>query len=145
VLKPAGADWAYRCNPAGADLERTKALLTGGFCWRTVYNVNCAFIANVKAVRVYDTIAVFYVVDKTSSYLGTFEVLAPILVATAETPALHKVTGGTLEDELFSAHYEPDPCLRAYTGFCVKPFLFAGQPVPPNWPNPNALVRMRTR
>lgn len=124
---------------------QTLALLGGGFCWRSAYNANCAFIANVQAVRVHDTIALFYTQqDKADLYLGTYEVMKPSLVATEKTPALHKVTETTLEEQLFSAEYKLDPCLDAYVGFQVNKDLFATEPPSPNWPGPNALVRLRS-
>ena len=81
--------------------------------------------------------------DVADVLLGSFLVMRPAVVATADTAALGRVVEPELEDALLEVGYPRDPHLKVYTGFYVTPDLYPMPPArPPPFPGRNALVNL---
>ena len=139
------ADWAYRCNPAGATPAATTELLAKhSFLWRSLHSASGRKIPSVQLIEVGDTIHVYFTTEGVDAYVGSYLVEQPTDRADPGIPALQAVWDGTLFEALLGAGYEKDPELGCFTGFRVKQDLY---PRPlgrtPKWVARNAIVRVK--
>ena len=142
------ADWAYRCNPAGATPAATRELLANhNFLWRSLHSATGRKVPSVQLIEVGDTIHVYFTTDGADAYVGSYLVEQPTdraELADRGVPALQAVSDGPLFEALQAAGYEKDPELGCFTGFRVKQDLY---PRPlgrtPKWVARNAIVRVK--
>jgi hypothetical protein len=72
------AEWFYKATPKKVSFDETRDLaINDGFICRSAYTKSRHRVGNTQAVKLNDTLHVYYIRNRKSKYIGSFNVVHP--------------------------------------------------------------------
>lgn len=131
--------WAYRATPSGANFAETQRIIaTHGFLWRPLFKATSqrgsdgrpplhSYVGQIEpGDLIYIFFIEFFIESGARKLIGAFETSPKRKGAHPDgrASAIVRVEGDErLHRELLEAGYAPDPFLRRFTGFELRPAI----------------------
>ncbi|HEX2731104.1 MAG TPA: hypothetical protein VHM70_05850 [Polyangiaceae bacterium] len=139
--------WYYKAARSKLDHIGTLLLAKNGFLARSAHNANGSSATRVSDVQVGDLVHVYYAQkERPATPIGSYEIVDGVadanwVLGPVPGTALFKVTSAFVRKFDLKGDYEPDPVLKEFMGWLIKP---AGAPPPydpARFPGQNTLMR----
>ena len=140
------AEWFYKATPKKVSFDQTRDLaIDDGFICRSAYTKSRRRVGNTQAVKLNDTLHVYYIENRKSKYIGSFNVVHPkqhksggqfakevpntaLFEVSDEFNQRLKQLGGTDADG-----YMNDPVLDTRVGWPLGKPVIDPPPIPPDF------------